>query len=59
MAPPGERNQRVRRQQKRVGCGRPRNARCDELWFISSPRNDEDVVVTLTAFEEALVEARS
>jgi glutamate-1-semialdehyde 2,1-aminomutase len=30
-----------------------------EPWFISSAHSDEDVAETLTAFEEALVEARS
>lgn len=30
-----------------------------EPWFISSSHTDEDVAETLTAFEEALVEARS
>jgi glutamate-1-semialdehyde 2,1-aminomutase len=29
-----------------------------EPWFISSAHSDEDVAVTLTAFEEVLVEAR-
>ena len=30
-----------------------------EPWFISSAHSDEDVATTLTAFEEALVEAKS
>ena len=29
-----------------------------EPWFISSAHTDEDVAETLTAFEDALVEAR-
>jgi glutamate-1-semialdehyde 2,1-aminomutase len=30
-----------------------------EPWFISAAHSDEDVAETLTAFEEALVEARA